>query len=676
VLHAPAPRAFVPPKVQALAALNRLKAFAEGGEPNEHGFRQIDKDCERIHSVVESDGRGTGPAARGTTYIAVAANERKRCAAIADREARICAKQASDAKGFRRQVCEASSGLAKSIAHQIREGASVASTVSPKVIPMGPCAGCLGDGGDAEDPCEDCDGTGKVEMMNPTDEEAAYLLGDGPLPAAWASATTMHPRCHACDEHKPGTKAFPSLPMCPQCAKAWKMGYRCGEEAAGSSALARYDAQVGRLRGVIGNAHAHALSAHESTANPVTKIRLSLIVRELESEVPCSRIDVHDHDGVPCVTSGCRRCSECRGENHHWLEESAPPPPNGDGFNGYVCKHCPARAEMCDGCGGAVEPEHVCEEDGGDLEVGSVAPVTGKASVARCEYSTHGEAAFVIHDERGCYAVCPTHARWRRTGCSRIGGHHRDCATPDVRAHATRLGSAESADDTLAASPLYEPNLGMKPCGPWPIPSAPCSTKPSQAEPHSKNAAPELNSAADASGPCRQCGSAPDEKHHGACPESPWPASVRADKTSEHRSAEEDTSMRATGEKPDPVGRASGMAGERSDDQEEDAGSRRGGPSNIVGSDASRPGSADSSLPPGATDLERAKHWENHGDGSPEGRAASLAEEFAAVRRETIATCHEEVGRTFVLLANSAISAAYFRSLFDGTSASSKAGES
>lgn len=67
----------------------------------------------------------------------------------------------------------------------------------------------------------------------------------------------------------------------------------------------------------------------------------------------------------------CRRCSECRGENHHWLEESRPPPPNGDGFNGYVCKHCDATSEMCDGCGGAEEPGHVCEDDdeeGGDLE--------------------------------------------------------------------------------------------------------------------------------------------------------------------------------------------------------------------------------------------------------------------------------------------------------------------
>ena len=62
----------------------------------------------------------------------------------------------------------------------------------------------------------------------------------------------------------------------------------------------------------------------------------------------------------------CRRCSECRGENHHWLEACNPPAPDGDGFVGYECKHCDARAEMCDACDLAVEAGHVCDfgEDG------------------------------------------------------------------------------------------------------------------------------------------------------------------------------------------------------------------------------------------------------------------------------------------------------------------------
>ena len=64
----------------------------------------------------------------------------------------------------------------------------------------------------------------------------------------------------------------------------------------------------------------------------------------------------------------CRRCSECQGENHHWIEHCEEPEASeGDGFVGYICKHCPARAEMCEHCDGAEEPHHVCspeDEDG------------------------------------------------------------------------------------------------------------------------------------------------------------------------------------------------------------------------------------------------------------------------------------------------------------------------
>lgn len=84
----------------------------------------------------------------------------------------------------------------------------------------------------------------------------------------------------------------------------------------------------------------------------------------------------------------------------------------------------------------------------------------------RCEYGTHGEAKFVIHDKRGCYAVCPTHAVWRRTGCSRVGGHDKDCPTPNLRVHATSIVTGECADELLSAGG-YAPSLGMKSCGPW-----------------------------------------------------------------------------------------------------------------------------------------------------------------------------------------------------------------
>ena len=38
--------------------------------------------------------------------------------------------------------------------------------------------------------------------------------------------------------------------------------------------------------------------------------------------------------------SACRRCSECIGQAHHWLE---------DGY-GVACKHCDAIAELCLSC--------------------------------------------------------------------------------------------------------------------------------------------------------------------------------------------------------------------------------------------------------------------------------------------------------------------------------------
>lgn len=72
----------------------------------------------------------------------------------------------------------------------------------------------------------------------------------------------------------------------------------------------------------------------------------------------------------------CRRCSECQGEEHHWLEDGSPAEecPHGEAGeqsmatnNGwckmcideapdYVCKHCPATGEMCMNCS-LMEPE-------------------------------------------------------------------------------------------------------------------------------------------------------------------------------------------------------------------------------------------------------------------------------------------------------------------------------
>ena len=44
----------------------------------------------------------------------------------------------------------------------------------------------------------------------------------------------------------------------------------------------------------------------------------------------------------------CRRCTECVGEEHHWLTSMPECPEDGEPF--IPCKHCDARAAVCDEC--------------------------------------------------------------------------------------------------------------------------------------------------------------------------------------------------------------------------------------------------------------------------------------------------------------------------------------
>ena len=44
--------------------------------------------------------------------------------------------------------------------------------------------------------------------------------------------------------------------------------------------------------------------------------------------------------------SKCRRCAECVGQDHHWL-----PVPEEDSDWFFPCKHCDARAPVCEDCG-------------------------------------------------------------------------------------------------------------------------------------------------------------------------------------------------------------------------------------------------------------------------------------------------------------------------------------
>jgi len=67
---------------------------------------------------------------------------------------------------------------------------------------------------------------------------------------------------------------------------------------------------------------------------------------------------------APAPVTGCRRCLECAGQAHHWITSMPECPEGGEPF--IACKHCDARASLCDDCGeGPVWPSSnggLCEE--------------------------------------------------------------------------------------------------------------------------------------------------------------------------------------------------------------------------------------------------------------------------------------------------------------------------
>lgn len=58
----------------------------------------------------------------------------------------------------------------------------------------------------------------------------------------------------------------------------------------------------------------------------------------------------------------CRRCVDCDGSPHHWIED----PPAHNGATDWACRHCEARGIFCPSCDGDVEEQVGCELCGGD----------------------------------------------------------------------------------------------------------------------------------------------------------------------------------------------------------------------------------------------------------------------------------------------------------------------
>ena len=81
--------------------------------------------------------------------------------------------------------------------------------------------------------------------------------------------------------------------------------------------------------------------------------------------------------------SVCRQCSECDGD-HHWLEHCDDPEDGGSDWCGFVCKHCDARREACDECGGPLSGDGPCAQCGGPYVCPGCYTVGGGACAPGC----------------------------------------------------------------------------------------------------------------------------------------------------------------------------------------------------------------------------------------------------------------------------------------------------
>lgn len=102
----------------------------------------------------------------------------------------------------------------------------------------------------------------------------------------------------------------------------------------------------------------------EAARSYFAKAMSSAVINVLDAMPPAKSADV----------STCPRCGECKGSDHHWMEEATyatydenDDPLDAEPIGDRVCKHCPAIGNECEECGGhgTIDGEN---ESGQDVE--------------------------------------------------------------------------------------------------------------------------------------------------------------------------------------------------------------------------------------------------------------------------------------------------------------------
>ncbi len=105
---------------------------------------------------------------------------------------------------------------------------------------------------------------------------------------------------------------------------------------------------------------------------PVAQIFAAMRASLMASAFAALRIPAMLLSDVP----QCRRCSECEGQEHHWIESYCE-----ESNTYYACKHCPVVGDPCLECEGGLDPDgsacpacggvgvvNICRDEGRTLE--------------------------------------------------------------------------------------------------------------------------------------------------------------------------------------------------------------------------------------------------------------------------------------------------------------------